>query len=215
MSLRLLSHPTDPHGRLDTASSPSGARRATEKDEGAADRLSRLKRLICEHHALVWRTLRRLGVPEKDVEDAIQRVFVIVGAKLDSIDTEHERSFVFGVTLRISSDVRRSQRRHPEELVDGHLFDDADPRPSPEALVRREEMLALLARVLKQLPEEQRAVFMLHEFEEMSLSEIAVMLAIPTGTAASRLRRARLAFEQLVAKYRTLDEREESCQGAD
>lgn len=174
----------------------------------APQRLTRLKRLLREHHDLVWRTLRRLGVPERDVEDATQRVFLIVGSKLDRIGLDQERSFVFGVAMRISSEVRRSQRRHPEELVADHA-DESDPRPGPEALLQREEMLALLGAVLKRLPEEQRAVFLLHEFEDMSLNEIARMLEIPGGTAASRLRRARLAFEHLVSEHRQSDELED------
>lgn len=178
------------------------------EDVATTQRLNRLKRLIREHHDLVWRTLRRLGVPERDVEDATQRVFLIVGTKLDRIEFEQERSFVFGVAMRISSEVRRSQRRHPEELVAEHT-DESDPRPGPEALLQREEMLALLGAVLKRLPEEQRAVFMLHEFEDLSLNEIARMLEIPGGTAASRLRRARLAFEHLVSEHRQSDELED------
>lgn len=179
-----------------------------QQDVATSQALTRLKRLIHEHHDLVWRTLRRLGVPERDVEDATQRVFLVVGTKLDHIGFEQERSFVFGVAMRISSEVRRSQRRHPEELVADHP-DESDPRPGPEALLHREEMLTRLGAVLKRLPEEQRAVFMLHEFEEMSLTEIARMLEIPSGTAASRLRRARQAFEQLVSEHRRSDELED------
>lgn len=157
----------------------------------------------------MWRTLRRLGVPEKDVEDATQRIFIVVGNKLDRIAVEQERSFVFGVALRIASEVRRTQRRHPEELV-AEPNERRDPNPSPEALLRQGELLALLGELLKRLPTEQRAVFILHEFEEMSLSEIATMLEIPQGTAASRLRRARRAFNHLVCQCRTTYELEET-----
>lgn len=170
--------------------------------------MQRLKRLIREHHDLVWRTLRRLGVPDRDVEDAVQRVFLIVGKKLDQIRSDQERSFVFGVAMRVSSDVRRTQRRRPEELVAEHE-DERDPRPSPEALLDQEETLTLLGSLLRQLPDEQRAVLLLHDLEQMSLSEIATMLDIPAGTAASRLRRGRAAFERLVSEWRKLSEPED------
>lgn len=173
-----------------------------------ATRLSRLKRLVQEQHDLVWRTVRRLGVPDKDVEDAVQRVFIVIGTKLDEIHLEQERSFVFGVAMRVASDVRRSQRRHPEQLVAEHL-DGTDESPGPDALLDQGKMLQLLGTMLKQLPDEQRAVLILHEFEEMSLSEIARMLEIPVGTAASRLRRGRSAFSDLVARYRQCHDLEE------
>jgi RNA polymerase sigma-70 factor (ECF subfamily) len=50
------------------------------------------------------------------------------------------------------------------------------------------------------MPEELRVVFVLFEIEEMSTPEIASLLAIPTGTAASRLRRAREEFDRRVAR---------------
>jgi RNA polymerase sigma-70 factor (ECF subfamily) len=43
-----------------------------------------------------------------------------------------------------------------------------------------------------------REVFVLHEFEEMNMSEIAAVLGIPRGTVASRLRRARSEFRERV-----------------
>jgi RNA polymerase sigma-70 factor (ECF subfamily) len=43
-----------------------------------------------------------------------------------------------------------------------------------------------------------RTVFVLHEFEELNMSEIASVLEIPRGTVASRLRRARQEFRERV-----------------
>jgi RNA polymerase sigma-70 factor (ECF subfamily) len=171
--------------------------------------VARLRSLVREQHDLVWRSLRRLGVPDKDIEDAVQRVFIVVGSKLDDIVPAQERSYVFGVALRVASDVRRGQRRRPEQLVSDQV-EGIDESPGPDALLQRGEMLRLLGSILEQLPNEQRSVLMLHEFEEMSLTEIAHMLDIPVGTVASRLRRGRNAFSELVSRYRQRCELEES-----
>ncbi len=56
----------------------------------------------------------------------------------------------------------------------------------------------LLDRILDGMPVELRTVFILHEFEELAGPEIASMLDIPVGTAASRLRRARKLFQMHV-----------------
>ena len=53
------------------------------------------------------------------------------------------------------------------------------------------------------MPDDLRVVFVLYELEEMSTPEIAALLEIPPGTAASRLRRAREAFDRLVARIQT------------
>jgi RNA polymerase sigma-70 factor (ECF subfamily) len=48
------------------------------------------------------------------------------------------------------------------------------------------------------LPMDLRAVFVLFELEELTMMEIATMSDIPPGTVASRLRRARQAFQEAV-----------------
>ena len=111
-----------------------------------------------------------------------------------------------GQVIRARAD-HRDGHLHPR--VHQHLLhgrrehrDEIDPSPGPEAWLCRGELLELLGALLERLPPEQQSVLMLHEFEEMSLSEIAMMLDIPPGTAASRLRRARHAFGQLISEYR-------------
>jgi len=45
-----------------------------------------------------------------------------------------------------------------------------------------------------------RTVFILSELEGMTMPEVAALLEVPVGTAASRLRRAREAFRAAVAE---------------
>src|SRR4029078_6576250 len=69
--------------------------------------------------------------------------------------------------------------------------ESADSPGTPEYLAARKQMLAVLDAVVAGMDESLRSTFVLHEIEEMNLSEIAVLLRIPRGTVASRLRRAR------------------------
>src|SRR5687768_12326863 len=104
----------------------------------------RLRQLVREHFALVWRTLRRLGVAEADLQDAAQSVFVVVGEKLHSIAKDREQSFVFGTALRVASHTRRSRRRKREAPLEdaGVLWDGA---PTPEEALARTQALEQLA----------------------------------------------------------------------
>jgi RNA polymerase sigma-70 factor (ECF subfamily) len=54
--------------------------------------------------------------------------------------------------------------------------------------------------ILDELSLDLRAVFVLHELEEQTIADIATILGIPPGTAASRLRRARTLFYERVAR---------------
>jgi RNA polymerase sigma-70 factor (ECF subfamily) len=53
-----------------------------------------------------------------------------------------------------------------------------------------------------------RTVFVLYEFEEMSMAEIASALRIPQGTVASRLRRARADVRERVRALEGLSKAE-------
>ena len=56
--------------------------------------------------------------------------------------------------------------------------------------------------MLDALPFEQRSVFVLFELEGFSGPEIAETLALPAGTVASRLRKAREMFHAALVRER-------------
>lgn len=162
---------------------------------------SRIVALVDAHLDFVWRSLRRLGVPEAAVDDAAQQVWIVVANRLGDIEPERERSFLFGTALRVASDVRRSlsARREVPEL---EHRPPVDARPLADELVDKRQARALLDEILEELPLPLRAVFVLYELEEMSVSEMANLLLLPRGTVASRLRRARAEFERVVKRLK-------------
>lgn len=164
---------------------------ATAAPDGAA----RLRRLVDTYFDFIWRTLRRLGVPEADADDAAQQVFLVVARKLPLIEPSNERSFLFGTALRVASDARRSRRRRREDPTEPGSADPSDAAPGPEDLVAQRRARALLDEVLESMPVELQTVFVLFELEEMPTPDIAALLGIPAGTVASRLRRAREEFQ--------------------
>jgi len=85
----------------------------------------------------------------------------------------------------------------PEESHEAACF-----APSAEDLVDRRRARELLDQVLESIPLDVRAVFILFEMEEMTLAEIAALLGIPSGTAASRLRRGRELFQAEITRLK-------------
>lgn len=160
---------------------------------GAAER-ARLGEMFAAHYAFVWRSLKRLGVDAASVDDAAQEVFVVATRKIDTIRVGAERSFLFGTAMRIASNARRSARRTPPTAGENAVFDVPDPAPDQVELTERRRLAERLDRTLAAMPMDLRAVFVLFEIEEMTLTEIATCLDIPRGTVASRLRRARKVF---------------------
>lgn len=159
----------------------------------------RLAALVQGHYAFVWRLLRRLGLGQGDADDAAQQVFLAASGRFLAIEPARERAFLYGVALNVGARARRSLGRRREEPLEAASEREA-PEPNAEQLLEQREARALLDRLLDEMPEDLRVVFVLFELEELSTPQIAELCEIPIGTAASRLRRAREDFEERVAR---------------
>jgi RNA polymerase sigma-70 factor, ECF subfamily len=159
---------------------------------------ARLAGALDEHFDLVWRSMRRFGVPESAADDAAQQVFLILAERLTTVAVGRERAFLLAVSLRVAANFRRLFERSREVPLEGHSPPIVE---TPEDLLQAKQQRDVLDQALATLPLEQRAVFVLFELEGFSLPEIADSLGIPLGTATSRLRRARRRFEMWVAEY--------------
>jgi RNA polymerase sigma-70 factor (ECF subfamily) len=163
---------------------------------------ARFQRLVTGQLDFVWRCLRRFGVPAADADDAAQQVFLVVHEKLAGVPEDKERAFLVATTARVAANARRSIRRRLTAYE--HLADLPDePSPMQEQLAEQYRARALLDRVMAELPDDLREVFVLFEIEEFSIQEIATLLEVPLGTVGSRLRRARQAFQDKVSRYKT------------
>jgi len=159
----------------------------------------RLRRIVEANFDALWRFLRRLGIGEGDVDDAVQEIILVLARKLELVDAASEKSFVFSTAFRIASDMRRRAKRR-REVEAAPLYEPTDLGPDPETSAEQKRLTVLFARVLEQLSLELRAVFVLYELEEFTMAEIAETLRLPPGTVASRLRRGRETFERLAAQ---------------
>jgi RNA polymerase sigma-70 factor (ECF subfamily) len=155
------------------------------------------------HVRFVWRVLFRLGVRESDLPDVVQDVFVIVHRKLPDFDGGAKvTTWLFAICLRVASDRRRRAHLH-HELCSGPMHGSPlEDEPDADTIVDRQRARVLLEAILERMPDEQRIVFSLFEFEGMTGDEIAELLDVPVGTVRSRLRLARDAFEQSVERLR-------------
>jgi RNA polymerase sigma-70 factor (ECF subfamily) len=160
---------------------------------------ARLTRVVGEHFDVLWRFLRRLGVPDGELDDTVQEVVLVLARKLELVRSGSERAFVLSVAFRVASGLRRVRRRR-REVSDEELVELETSAAGPEQQLEQRRLAALLDRALGELPLELRAVFVLYELEQLTMAEIATTLALPPGTVASRLRRARQKFEAVAAE---------------
>ena len=161
-------------------------------------RNSRLRGLVDMHVDFVARVLRNSGTPHAEIDDEVQRTFIVAARRLDDIRPGAEKSFLFRIAFNLAAHARRTAARRREVAAD-QAPEQVERFATPEALTDQKRMRELLDGVLDKMDETLRATFVLHEFEEMSTAEIAEVLGIPRGTVASRLRRARCEFRERVA----------------
>lgn len=162
-----------------------------------AESEARLRGMVDDHLDFVARVLRNAGTPQAEIDDEVQRTFIIAARRLDDVRAGAEKGFLFRIALNLAAHVRRTMARR-REVPGDEAPERVESLATPEQLTDRKRMRELLDRVLDQLDVNLRNVFVLHEFEEMNMSEIAAVLAIPRGTVASRLRRARAEFRERV-----------------
>jgi len=164
----------------------------------ARDRDLRLRAMVDQYLDFVARVLRNAGTPDAEIDDEVQRTFITAARRLDDVRPGAEKGFLFKIALNLAAHARRTLARRREVLAE-EAPERNETFPSPEQLTDQKRMRQVLDRVLDRMDESLRVVFVLYEFEEMNMSEIAEVLEIPRGTVASRLRRARGEFRERVA----------------
>ena len=161
--------------------------------------------VYAEHFRGVWRTLRRLGVPAAQLDDAAQDVFVVVHRKLGDFDGRSLRGWLYAIAVRVASDYRRGgNQRRALPLPEGVT----DPAPDPARRSELHDSVRILHALLEELPETLRSVFVLSELEQLTVPEIAEALGANLNTVYSQKRAAHARFEAALKRHRERTRRE-------
>jgi RNA polymerase sigma-70 factor, ECF subfamily len=156
------------------------------------------RRYFQESYDYLWRSLRRLGVQERDIEDVAHDVLLEVHAKFDRYDRSRPfRPWLFAFAVRFASDYRRLARHRTELRGD---IDTSGTASTGEELLSDKDTARLVDAALESLSMELRAVIVLYEIDETPMKEVAETLGIPLNTAYSRLRLARARCAETIAR---------------
>lgn len=152
----------------------------------------------------VWRTLRRLGVPEQDIEDQAHDVFLVVHRRLGDYDPDRPlEPWLSGIAFRVMCAARRRAHRRRERPGHGPWLEQQTcPRPTPERVAVRREQQQLVLAALDRLDLDRRVVFVMHELDGIPCPQIAREIGAPVNTVYSRLRVARARFARAVRRLR-------------
>jgi RNA polymerase sigma-70 factor (ECF subfamily) len=147
------------------------------------------RQIFDSHAPSVTRTLRYLGVPESDLMDAAQEVFLVVNRRFREFEGRASLStWIRQICLRVALSTRRRRGRRREDVVEQPP--DAGEDADQHASIERTEQRALLNGLLDTLDDDQRAVIVLYEIELLPMREVAETVGCPLQTAYSRRKAA-------------------------
>ena len=153
-------------------------------------------------HAIVSRYVKDFD----EVNDVVQEAFIKAYRALAKFRGE---SAFYTWLYRIAVNTAKNylvarNRRPPASDVDAEeaAFYEGSEKlrhiDSPENLLYRDELEAVVDLAIKNLPEDLRTAVTLREFEGLSYEEIAEVMGCPVGTVRSRIFRAREAIDEKI-----------------
>jgi RNA polymerase sigma-70 factor, ECF subfamily len=174
------------------ASSLSDVQAALDGDVDAFDRL------VLLHLPRTYRMSLAILGSDADAGDAVQDAWLAAWRHLSTLrDVGLFEAWLDQIVVNACRrSVRKRNRVREIRMPDG--FDPAAPQPPPDQVAEREA----LDRAFGRLTVEQRTILVLHHLERRPVAAIATALAIPVGTAKSRLHTARAALERLLETER-------------
>jgi RNA polymerase sigma-70 factor (ECF subfamily) len=137
----------------------------------------------------------------EDALDLSQEAFARAYRFRDAIDPERPfYAWLYQILRRLCFNFLRDRKTRARALEQAGqwLADDAADRaaPDPAEALEREEQRRMVAAAIEALPDREREVLALREFEGLSYKEIAALVGVPIGTVMSRLYSARKRLVQ-------------------
>jgi RNA polymerase sigma factor (sigma-70 family) len=152
--------------------------------------------------------IRKRVLDTSDAEDVLQDVFYeLISAYRMMKPAEQVTAWLFRVAKNRVTDLFR--RRKAESLnepvgegEDSLTLEDLLPSPDagPEAIYARNVLFEAMDDALEELPEEQREVFIAHEFLGRSFKELSEETGVSVNTLLSRKRYAVLYLRERLLK---------------
>ena len=152
-------------------------------------------RLFDEHHLPLFRFAWRLTGSLADAEDIVQECFLALLRPECSFDAARTplRTYLFGA-------VRNQALKRLRRCAEGASAEPVERR-TPESEAARGETAQAVAAAIAALPESQREILLLAHYEQLPLTQIAVITQLEVTAVKSRLQRARATLREVLADY--------------
>ena len=157
------------------------------------------RRILEEHHALIYSVVHGVLQNRAEAEDAVQNVFIRIYRGLPE----------FRGASKLSTWIYRIARNEALNAIakrrtDHVPLDDCDGIRSaaggPGAALESGDAARLLGRSMERLDEAQRIALDLRYRAETSYEEIAAIMELPLGTVKTHIHRGKIALRRMLAR---------------
>lgn len=167
--------------------------------------------LMRRYNRMLYRTTRSILRDDGEAEDAVQDTYVLAFRALDRFRGDAKMStWLTRIAVNAAVSRLRKRSRRAEiialdselgaELPEPEATMEHDDMQQPETHLMRAQARELIQRKIDALPESFRTVFVLRAVEEMSVEEVAAVLAIPEATVRTRHFRARSMLRESLSR---------------
>ncbi len=155
--------------------------------------------LFRQHRSIVAAIVYRMSGPTPDLEDIVQEVFLQVHRSLPDFRGQSKFStWLHRVAVNVVLMQRRRAKSRPSFANEEAGRNEPDDGLLPDQDLARQRRIQAFHRLLDQLSEKKRNVFVLHEIEGMSPAEIAELVDCPVLTVRTRLFYARKELTEMM-----------------
>lgn len=168
------------------------------------------RQLYEAHRTVIFRFAYRLLQSVENAEEITHDCFLQLLKSPHKFDRTKAslRTYLCAIARNLSLKYLRDEKpENPFEQLEAAAQTPANFEPLFELL--QEEIVAEVRKAIAVLPALQREAVILFEYEELSLAEIAIVVAADIGTVKSRLHRARENLRRSLAPY--VDERPQAA----
>ncbi|MCR5578066.1 MAG: sigma-70 family RNA polymerase sigma factor [Prevotella sp.] len=145
----------------------------------------------------LFRLALRITLNHAEAEDVVQETMIKVWNRRDHWDEiESIEAFCLTICRNISLDKVKKAENQNQSLNDEHDAPDRSYASNPEEQAEQRDKILLIRRLINTLPEKQRSVMQLRDFEGKSYKEIAEILAISEEQVKVNIFRARQTIKQ-------------------
>ena len=158
--------------------------------------ITAFNRLTRKWESAAFNFILRYTGDREEAKDLCQKTFIRVYKGLRRL-RERDRfpTWFYRIALNTCRDAARVRQRRPIISMDALEEDERDQVPelatsrlsSPESIAHRKSVKELLNEALQSIPEEQRVVVVMKEYQGLKFSEIAEVLKVPMNTVKSRM----------------------------